>query len=69
MKEADEYNGFNLIIADLMSMNMVYVTNRLKGGDSCFVTTVPRGVHVLTNSSLDTPWPKVILAFQTMSFL
>ena len=25
MKEAYGYNGFNLIIGDLMSMNMVYV--------------------------------------------
>lgn len=56
--EADEYNGFNLIIADLLSMNMVYVTNRLKG-DKCYVTSVSPGVHVLSNASLDTPWPKV----------
>lgn len=56
-KEADEYNGFNLIIADLLSMNMVYVTNRLKG-DKCYVTSVSPGVHVLSNASLNTPWPK-----------
>ncbi|XP_023746668.1 uncharacterized protein LOC111894802 [Lactuca sativa] len=56
-KEADEYNGFNLIIADLLSMNMVYVTNRLKR-DKCYVTSVSPGVHVLSNASLDTPWPK-----------
>ncbi|XP_071717015.1 uncharacterized protein [Rutidosis leptorrhynchoides] len=56
-KEADQYNGFNFIVADLLSMSMVYVTNRLKG-DSCYVVTVPPGVHVLSNASLDTPWPK-----------
>lgn len=56
-KEADEYNGFNLILVDLLSMNMVYVTNRLKGEKS-YVTTVSPGVHVLSNASLDTPWPK-----------
>ncbi|KAL4585102.1 hypothetical protein LXL04_009716 [Taraxacum kok-saghyz] len=56
-KEADEYNGFNLIIADLLSMDMVYVTNRLKGG-KCYITKVSPGVHVLSNASLDTPWPK-----------
>nr|GEU50043.1 transport and Golgi organization 2 homolog [Tanacetum cinerariifolium] len=55
--EADQYNGFNLLIADLSSMNMVYVTNRLEGG-SCHVTSVPPGIHVLSNASLDTPWPK-----------
>lgn len=32
VKEADQYNGFNLIIADLCSMTMVYVTNRPKEG-------------------------------------
>ncbi|KAJ9560704.1 hypothetical protein OSB04_005864 [Centaurea solstitialis] len=56
-KEADQYNGFNLIVADLLSMDMVYVTNRLKG-DKCYITKVSPGVHVLTNASLDTPWPK-----------
>jgi len=58
MKEADEYNGFNLIVADLLTMNMVYVTNRMKG-DKCYMTTVSPGIHVLSNASLDTPWPKV----------
>ncbi|KAM0025828.1 putative transport and Golgi organization protein [Helianthus debilis subsp. tardiflorus] len=55
--EADEYNGFNLLVADILSKNMVYVTNRLKG-DSSYMTTVSPGVHVLSNASLDTPWPK-----------
>ncbi|KAK1440882.1 hypothetical protein QVD17_06715 [Tagetes erecta] len=56
-KEADQYNGFNLLIADILSMTMVYVTNRLKG-DNCYISTVPPGVHVLSNASLDSPWPK-----------
>ncbi|XP_076956447.1 uncharacterized protein LOC143631632 [Bidens hawaiensis] len=55
--EADQYNGFNLLLADILSNNMVYVTNRLKG-DKCYMTTVEPGVHVLSNASLDTPWPK-----------
>lgn len=57
-KEADQYNGFNLLLADILSATMVYVTNRLKG-DGCYITAVPPGVHVLSNASLDTPWPKV----------
>ncbi|GJX79090.1 histone deacetylase HDT1, partial [Tanacetum coccineum] len=57
VKETDQYNGFNLLIADILSMNMVYVTNRPKGG-SDYVTSVPPGVHVLSNASLNTPWPK-----------
>ncbi|TQD89209.1 hypothetical protein C1H46_025254 [Malus baccata] len=28
VEEADRYNGFNLILADLCSRTMVYVTNR-----------------------------------------
>ncbi|KAI7730732.1 hypothetical protein M8C21_033366 [Ambrosia artemisiifolia] len=55
--EADQYNGFNLLVADILSKNMVYVTNRLKG-ESIYMTTVQPGVHVVSNASLDAPWPK-----------
>ncbi|CAK9177920.1 unnamed protein product [Ilex paraguariensis] len=55
--EADQYNGFNLIIADLCSMTMVYITNKIKD-DTNFVTDVSPGIHVLSNASLDSPWPK-----------
>jgi uncharacterized protein with NRDE domain len=58
VKEADHYNGFNLILADICSKTMVYVTNRLKN-DQKYVTIVLPGIHVLSNASLDTPWPKV----------
>ncbi|KAI3447886.1 hypothetical protein Pfo_004551 [Paulownia fortunei] len=54
--EADQFNGFNLIVADLCSMNMLYITNRPKDGLS--VTEVSPGIHVLSNAKLDTPWPK-----------
>lgn len=57
-KEVDQYNGFNLILTDLYSKTMVYVTNRAKE-DNKFVTEVSTGIHVLTNASLDSPWPKV----------
>ncbi|KAJ7964554.1 Transport and Golgi organization 2-like protein [Quillaja saponaria] len=56
LKEADQYNGFNLMLADLPTRTMIYVTNRPKDGN--FVSKVPPGIHVLTNASLDTPWPK-----------
>lgn len=56
-KEVDQYNGFNLILTDLRSKTMVYVTNRAKE-DNKFVTEVSTGIHVLTNASLDSPWPK-----------
>ncbi|XP_020261005.1 transport and Golgi organization 2 homolog [Asparagus officinalis] len=57
VQEADYYNGFNLILADLCSKTMVYVSNRPKG-ESVSVQTVPPGLHVLSNAQLDTPWPK-----------
>lgn len=56
--EAGEYNGFNLIVADLCSMTMLYITNRPKH-TGMSVTEVSPGIHVLSNASLDSPWPKV----------
>ncbi|KAL7084035.1 hypothetical protein ACP275_14G200700 [Erythranthe tilingii] len=53
VKEANQYNGFNLIVADLASKSMVYVTNRPKGD----LVPIP-GIHVLSNATLNTPWPK-----------
>ncbi|GAB4838666.1 hypothetical protein Ancab_028210 [Ancistrocladus abbreviatus] len=56
-EEANLYNGFNLILADLCSKTMVYVTNRAKE-DNLSPLHVSPGIHVLTNASFDTPWPK-----------
>ncbi|KAK7251955.1 hypothetical protein RIF29_35584 [Crotalaria pallida] len=56
-KEAHLYNGFNLILVDIFSSTMVYVFNRPKQ-DQLSVTQVTPGIHVLTNSTLDAPWPK-----------
>lgn len=56
--EAVQYNGFNLIVADLCSMTMFYVTNRPKD-DGMTIAEVSPGIHVLSNAKLDTPWPKV----------
>ena len=56
-KEANQYNGFNLILADMNSGIMVYLSNRLRG--SLVIQTVAPGLHVLSNAALDSPWPKV----------
>lgn len=56
-KEAYLYNGFNLILADIRSDCMIYVTNRPKE-ENGFITEVSPGIHVLSNAKLDTPWPK-----------
>ncbi|KAL6531928.1 hypothetical protein OROMI_028291 [Orobanche minor] len=55
--ETDRFNGFNLIVADLGSMTMVYITNR-PPKDGVSATQVSPGIHVLSNAKLDTPWPK-----------
>ncbi|KDP45334.1 hypothetical protein JCGZ_09583 [Jatropha curcas] len=57
VKEANGYNGFNLILADIHSKSMVYITNRTKVGNN-FITDVSPGIHVLPSSSLDSSWPK-----------
>ncbi|XP_042510909.1 transport and Golgi organization 2 homolog [Macadamia integrifolia] len=57
VKEADQYNGFNLILADLSSKTMVYVSNRPKGQPASIELVSP-GIHVLSNARLDSPWHK-----------
>ncbi|WOL00018.1 hypothetical protein Cni_G08729 [Canna indica] len=56
-KDARQYNGFNLVLADISSQLMVYISNRPKG-DSLSIQVVPPGLHVLTNARLNTPWYK-----------
>ncbi|XP_020574223.1 transport and Golgi organization 2 homolog [Phalaenopsis equestris] len=58
-KEATEYNGFNLILADIHSKVMVYISNR-PVGEPASVQIVSPGLHVLSNAKLDTPWPKAL---------
>ncbi|OMO59154.1 hypothetical protein COLO4_34300 [Corchorus olitorius] len=57
VKEADQYNGFNLILVDICLKSMVYVTNRPTERGN-LIEEVSPGIHVLTNASLDSPWPK-----------
>ncbi|KAK1320050.1 hypothetical protein QJS10_CPA03g02423 [Acorus calamus] len=59
VEEADRYNGFNLIVADLCSKTMVYISNRPKG-QPCSVQEVSPGLHVLSNARLDSPWHKAL---------
>ncbi|XP_061345934.1 uncharacterized protein LOC133291648 [Gastrolobium bilobum] len=56
-KEARYYNGFNLIVADIVSKSMVYISNRPKG-QPITIQEVPPGLHVLSNDKLDSPWHK-----------
>ncbi|KAF9601949.1 hypothetical protein IFM89_024283 [Coptis chinensis] len=59
MKEADQYNGFNLILADISAKTMIYISNRPKG-ELISIKEVSPGIHVLTNAKLDSPWHKAL---------
>ncbi|SNX28563.1 Uncharacterized conserved protein, contains NRDE domain [Polynucleobacter meluiroseus] len=67
-KHFDQYNGFNLLMADLSdpeNAEMHWVSNRLMMGQSVRPRKVfpeqalSPGVYGLSNAMLDTPWPKV----------
>jgi len=60
---AYQYNGFNLILADVNSGTMVYISNR-PGGDPVIQTVAP-GLHVLSNGAIDSPWPKALCLGQS----
>ncbi|KAE8662579.1 pentatricopeptide repeat-containing protein [Hibiscus syriacus] len=55
--DAHRYNGFNLIVADIPSKSMVYISNRPMG-EPVAIQQVSPGLHVLSNAKLDSPWPK-----------
>ncbi|KAJ3680434.1 hypothetical protein LUZ60_016712 [Juncus effusus] len=57
-RDADSYNGFSLVMADIRLKSMVYITNRPKGKFD--IKTVNPGIHVLSNAHLDAPWPKSV---------
>ncbi|XP_010918279.2 uncharacterized protein [Elaeis guineensis] len=57
VREANQYDGFNLICSDLCSKTMVCISNRPKD-EPVSIKVVSPGLHVLSNATLDTPWPK-----------
>lgn len=57
--KGDKYNGFNLLVADLRIGKMAYVSNRPIGNPKLAQEVSP-GFHVLSNASLDSPWPKAV---------
>jgi uncharacterized protein with NRDE domain len=67
-KRFNQYNGFNLLMADLsdpQNAEMYWVSNRMLVGQNIRPRKVfPHqplnpGVYGLSNAMLDTPWPKV----------
>ena len=61
----EKYNGFNILVADLCTGKMAYVSNRPKKNPIQTQNVLP-GFHVLCNASLNTPWPKVHFLFTFM---
>lgn len=61
-RRGDEYNGFNLIVGN--PRELYYYSNY---GDG--VTAVRPGLHGISNHLLNTPWPKVRKATQTIGGL
>lgn len=66
------YNGFNLLVADLRTGDLLYCSNRPKAeaaaqGGVIVVRAVPGRLHGLSNACLDTPWPKVKQSSHTPS--
>jgi hypothetical protein len=55
-----DYNGYNLIVGDLGSMQLAYGSNRGEAAVHGPRLLAP-GVYGLSNAVLDTPWPKVCL--------
>jgi uncharacterized protein with NRDE domain len=53
-REAVDYGGFNLLLAD--SDSLWYASNR----SAPFARALSPGVHGLSNERLDTPWPKLL---------
>ncbi|XP_078437934.1 transport/golgi organization-like protein (DUF833) [Wolffia australiana] len=57
--EAEKYNGFNLVVGDLCSRTMVYISNR-PSRNPATIKPVTSGLHVLSNGGLDSPWHKAL---------
>ena len=55
MGTVQEYNGFNLVVGDLSTGDVAYLTNREDDG---IVRLVP-GTYGISNAALNCAWPKV----------
>lgn len=62
IEQEETHNGFNLILADLCTKNMLYAINRMKEGNNFKITWVEPGIRVLkllTSARLHSPWSNV----------
>jgi uncharacterized protein with NRDE domain len=56
-KDADLYNGFNLLIGD--QHDLIWFSNRTPDDQRNGQPLAP-GIYGISNAALDTPWPKVV---------
>jgi uncharacterized protein with NRDE domain len=55
-RNGDRYNGFNLIVGDFTRRELAWYGNRADAPPAL----LDAGIHGLSNSLLDTPWPKLV---------
>ena len=55
---AQRHNGVNLVVGDLRTGRAAYVTNRGPEGAVRGPRELARGLHALSNATLDEAWPK-----------
>lgn len=56
------HNGVNLVVGDLRTGRTAYVTNRGPEGAVRGPRELARGLHALSNATLDEAWPKACAA-------
>mmetsp|Transcript_39929 Transcript_39929/g.86896 ORF Transcript_39929/g.86896 Transcript_39929/m.86896 type:complete len:257 (-) Transcript_39929:164-934(-) len=57
------YNGYTLVVADILSDEVAYLSNR----DSTGPRNLTSGIYGLSNALLDSPWPKVELGKERLA--
>jgi uncharacterized protein with NRDE domain len=55
-RDGHRYNGFNLVVGDFTRRELAWYGNRADAPPSL----LDPGIHGLSNSLLDTPWPKLV---------
>ena len=55
---AQRHNGVNLVVGDLRTGRAAYATNRGPEGAGRGPRELARGLHALSNATLDAAWPK-----------
>ncbi|KAK9845456.1 hypothetical protein WJX81_006841 [Elliptochloris bilobata] len=65
----EHHNGVNMVVGDLRTGRAAYATNRGPPGTVRGPRELPRGLHALSNATLNEGWPKVTKARQRFEAL